>query len=102
MLREDELSPRERVLAYVRDLALGEITTYGRVARATGASPREVGWIMAGNADDTVPWWRVVAANGVISTFRRDPHLGARQLALLKSEGATVVSDRRVRLPDQV
>lgn len=86
-----------RVLAYVNDLAPGEVVTYGEVGRATGVGPREVGRILAGRGGEC-PWWRVVGSGGLLLTHRRDPAIGEEQASRLAAEGAELVSRFRVRL----
>ncbi|MBM3665941.1 MAG: MGMT family protein [Actinobacteria bacterium] len=70
-------SERERsVLARVRSVPEGYVTTYGAVSPG---SPRFAGAVLAHTAED-VPWQRVVRADGSLAQ-------GARQRALLEAEG---------------
>lgn len=90
---------RQRVLATVRLVPPGKVTTYGTVALLAGnpRAARQVGGILYGlrDADTDVPWQRVVNAQGGISTFKIGS--GELQVALLESEGVTVI-DRQVDL----
>lgn len=95
-----ELAPfRERVLAVVRRIPEGRVTTYGTVSLLAGhpRAARQVGGVLYGlRHDETdVPWHRVINAEGGISTFKVGS--GELQVALLESEGV-VVTDRKVDL----
>src|SRR5690606_33244191 len=72
-----------RVLAVIRDLQVGEVVSYSWVAREAGrpGAARAVGRILRDIADDGVPWWRVVRADGTV--VAPDP---ARQRRLLQTE----------------
>lgn len=81
-----------RILDVLMALGEGEITTYGDVA-ATAGYPRQarlVGRILA-TTDVEVPWWRVVAAGGILRASDID-----QQTKLLRSE-EVVVSGGKVR-----
>ena len=95
-----ELAPfRERVLAVVRQIPAGRVTTYGTVSLLAGhpRAARQVGGVLYGlrHGETDVPWHRVINAEGGISTFKVGS--GELQVALLESEGV-VVNDRRVDL----
>src|SRR5688572_11384376 len=83
----------EAVLAVIRGLSPGEISTYGEVAREAGypGAARAVGHLLAAGAD--VPWWRVVAGNG-----RLVPGNEAEHTRHLRAEGVEVQAGR-VRWP---
>lgn len=53
----------ERVLAVVEQVPPGRVTTYGAVADVVGSGPRRVGRVMS-LFGGSVPWWRVVRADG--------------------------------------
>ena len=72
----------------------GQVTSYGAVARATGATPRQVGGFLARSFAG--PWWRVVASDGRISTFRRAHEIGREQVRLLRAEGVAFLAEDRV------
>lgn len=77
-----------RVYQAVRQVPAGSITTYGDVA-ATLGSPRvarHVGWALSALRDESVPWHRVINAQGRISG-RGEVERADTQLALLESEG---------------
>ena len=57
---------RQRVWAALRRIPLGEVRTYGEIARAAGGSPRSVGGANAGNPIPIfIPCHRVVATGGI-------------------------------------
>ena len=92
-----------QVWEIVRQISVGKVSTYGRIAglimppsvekadayRAFGA--RWVGGAMAKSPND-VPWWRVVNAQGKISVRPNSAH----QRELLEAEG--VLFDERGRI----
>jgi methylated-DNA-protein-cysteine methyltransferase related protein len=78
---------RERVFEIVRRIPAGRVMTYGQLAEILGEgyTARTVGFVMHA-ADDTVPWQRVINAQGMCSTGRviLPPDLQQR---MLESEG---------------
>ena len=73
-----EASPRTaRVLARIRATPLGFVRTYGDVAPG---APRFAGALLAASDDATLPWHRIVRADGSLPK-------GERQRALLEAEG---------------
>lgn len=75
-----------RIHACVRRIPRGRLSTYGAIARAVGASgPRQVGYALyALEAGSTVPWHRVLNAQGRISL---PGQAGDRQQRRLAAEG---------------
>jgi methylated-DNA-protein-cysteine methyltransferase related protein len=88
MTREDirVLSRADRVLARVRDTPAGFVRAYGDVSPG---APRFAGTVLSGCDDPSVPWHRIVRADGSIAT-----HPPARQRALLEAEGVPFRGDR--------
>ena len=78
---------RERVYEIVRRIPPGRVMTYGQLAGflGEGYTPRTVGFVMH-NADDSVPWHRVINSQGACSTGRvlLPPD---KQQKLLEAEG---------------
>ena len=75
----------------VCDVPAGRVTTYGDVAAAIGSprAARQVGYALSAltaNRANTVPWHRVINAQGRIS-LRGDALRGSLQRAKLVSEG---------------
>jgi alkylated DNA nucleotide flippase Atl1 len=83
----------EEVLRRVRAIPPGFVRTYGDVSPG---APRFAGLVLHGLRDGTVPWHRVVRADGSLAK-------GARQRALLEAEGVPFrgerVDLRAARLP---
>lgn len=66
----------QRILARVRAIPLGFVRTYGD---CSPGAPRVAGAVLAACHDDSVPWHRVVRADGSLAK-------GERQRALLEAE----------------
>ncbi len=86
----------DAVLRRVRAIPEGFVRTYGDVSPG---APRYAGTVLRASDDPSLPWHRVVRADGSLAK-------GARQRALLHAEGVPFRGDRvdlRVaRLPDNV
>lgn len=87
-------SRADLVLDRVRSIPEGFVRTYGDLSPG---APRFAGTVLAGCDDPTVPWHRVVRADGSLAK-------GDRQRALLEAEGIPFrgarVDMRIVRLPE--
>ena len=79
---------RQRILASVRAIPPGFVTTYGDI---WPAAPRLAGRVLATLEDPGTPWWRVVRSDGSLA-------VGARQRALLEAEGVPFRPGRRARV----
>jgi methylated-DNA-protein-cysteine methyltransferase-like protein len=92
-LREQRIAA---IVAVVRAVPRGRVTTYGAVATRAGL-PRQarlVGKVLAGlPANSGVPWHRVVAAGGRIA-FPAGSPARERQLTRLRREGVDVARGR--------
>jgi methylated-DNA-protein-cysteine methyltransferase related protein len=78
-------SPREQaVLGRVRAIPAGRVTTYGDVSPG---APRFAGAVLSACDDPSVPWQRIVRADGSLPK-------GARQRALLEAEGVPLRGER--------
>jgi O-6-methylguanine DNA methyltransferase len=90
-----DTSFQRRVLAVVRRVPVGRVTTYGAVARLAGKprAARAVGNIMRDADAPGLPYHRVIAAGGAIGGYGGDTAL---KRSLLVAEGLSV-SGRRVR-----
>ena len=82
------------MLARVRAVPAGFVRTYGD---CSPGAPRFAGAVLAACSDPTVPWHRIVRADGSLAR-------GPRQRALLEAEGVPFrgerVDLRAVRLPE--
>jgi methylated-DNA-protein-cysteine methyltransferase-like protein len=83
----DDANYRERVYEIVRRIPAGRVMTYGQLAvlLGEGYTARTVGYVMH-SADESVPWQRVINAQGACSTGRvvLPPDLQQR---MLEAEG---------------
>jgi methylated-DNA-protein-cysteine methyltransferase-like protein len=82
------LTAAERILARIRAIPPGFVRAYGDVSPG---APRHAGAVLHACEDPTVPWHRVVRADGSLAK-------GARQRALLEDEGVPFHPTR----PDRV
>jgi methylated-DNA-protein-cysteine methyltransferase-like protein len=95
---------RERVLAVVAAVPEGRVTTYGAIGRHLGRSARQVAFVLASFTDEesrTLPWFRIVAAKGVVSTIKLGA-VGRRQVARLRAEGVSVTPRNKVEEFDAI
>jgi alkylated DNA nucleotide flippase Atl1 len=88
-------SPRaQRILARARAIPPGFVRTYGDLSPG---APRFAGTVLSASHDESVPWHRVVRADGSLAR-------GDRQRKLLEAEGIPFrgerVDMRAARLPD--
>jgi len=81
----------EDVLAQVRRIPKGRVSTYGAVAAASGhaGAARQVVWAL--RTGQGVPWHRVVGAGGRI---RLTGESGLEQRLRLRTEGVVIAGDR--------
>ena len=94
-------SAYERIYAVVRRVPRGRVTTYGAVARLAGlpGRARQVGYALAALRDgSSVPWHRVVNAQGRLSLARDGSPSGITQRLRLAREGVRVDAGDRVSL----
>jgi len=84
------VSSYPRIYAVVRRIPRGRVATYGQIAVLAGVpgQARLVGYALNAVPDSsTVPWHRVINAQGRISTRRSEPGGGITQRMLLEREG---------------
>jgi methylated-DNA-protein-cysteine methyltransferase-like protein len=88
------MTPADRILDRIRAIPPGFVRAYGDVSPG---APRQAGQVLANCHDPTVPWFRVVRADGSLTQ-------GKRQRTLLEAEGVPFRGDRVdmavARLPD--
>jgi methylated-DNA-protein-cysteine methyltransferase-like protein len=90
---------KSRVLAVVAAIPEGRVTTYGTIARHLRLTPRQVAFILARltvEESQRLPWFRVVAAKGVISSTKLGS-VGRKQIERLRAEGIAVTPRNKVR-----
>jgi methylated-DNA-protein-cysteine methyltransferase-like protein len=84
----------QRVLARIRAIPEGFVRSYGDVSPG---APRFAGTVLSWCDDPSLPWWRVVRADGTLAK-------GARQRARLEAEGIPFAGERvdmrAARLPE--
>jgi alkylated DNA nucleotide flippase Atl1 len=87
-------SRADTVLERARAIPAGFVRTYGDLSPG---APRFAGTVLSGEPGDSVPWHRVVRADGTLAK-------GERQRKLLEAEGVPFrgerVDMRAARLPD--
>ena len=74
----------EAVLARIRAIPEGFVRSYGDLSPG---APRYTGTVLSACDDPSVPWWRVVHADGSLAK-------GDRQRAHLEAEGVPFAGDR--------
>lgn len=78
------MSREQRVLAHVRAIPPGFVRTYGDLSPE---APRFAGAVLARCSDPSLPWHRVVRADGTLAK-------GDRQRRLLDAEGTPFRGER--------
>ena len=89
---------KSRVLSVVAAIPKGRVTTYGTIARHLQVTARQVAFVLATLTDDEskrLPWFRVVAAHGVISSTKLGA-VGRKQIERLRAEGVTVTPRNKI------
>jgi methylated-DNA-protein-cysteine methyltransferase-like protein len=96
-----ETSSYERIYRAVRKVPRGKVTTYGAIARMAGL-PRQarlVGYALSALHDgSSLPWHRVINAQGRLSLERAGRASGVTQRLRLEREGVKVDAAGRVSL----
>jgi O-6-methylguanine DNA methyltransferase len=84
-----------RVIAILRQIPPGRVTTYGDIAALAGhpGAARAVGTIMRLAKEPHLPYHRVIAAGGRVGGYGANPHL---KPALLRAEGHVIRGKRLV------
>lgn len=91
---------KTKVFEIVKKIPQGKVAYYGQVAGLVGIPPLVVGWILSGmnvSEYDLIPWQRVVAKNGYISTLKLGEK-GLLQQQLLISEGYDLINGDTVNM----
>ena len=95
-----QTSPYQRIYAVVRRIPRGRVASYGQIAKLAGlpGRARQVGYAMfALSKGTTVPWQRVINAQGRVSR-RRVPGAELTQRMLLEREGVRFSPSGRIEL----
>lgn len=88
-----------RILAAIRAVRTGQVTSYGAIARRAGLPGRArlVARLLGRNADPALPWHRILRSDGRIA-FPPGSEGFVEQARRLQAEGVEV-RNGRVRLP---
>lgn len=89
--RGGQSEAQQQILATIRQIPYGRVTTYGRVAERAGLPRRArlVATALRLADDPDLPWYRVMGAGGRI-VFPPDSAGYARQTESLRAEGVIV------------
>lgn len=96
-----ELSFKDSVIKFIKQIPYGRVTTYGTIATLAGSprSAREVGYILHSFAKKhNLPWQRVINRNGFISIRGGDINMKSLQKSLLQKEDVEVSEDFMIDL----
>lgn len=90
-----------RIYRTVQRIPTGKVATYGQIASLSGfvGQARLVGYALNSLQDDSVPWHRVINAQGRISG-RADPGGDKLQRAMLQAEGVRFDARGRIALEE--
>ncbi|MEP7066896.1 MAG: methylated-DNA--[protein]-cysteine S-methyltransferase [Gemmatimonadota bacterium] len=100
-MRKPLPSTRQRIYEQVRKVPRGKVATYGQIAELAGleGQARQVGYAMAAvPSSSTVPWHRVINAQGRVSMRAAGPGSTIIQQQLLEREGVVFDDGGRVSL----
>src|SRR5437879_4216882 len=92
------IQAKAQVLAVVAAIPEGRVTTYGAIGRHLDITARQVAFILArltAEESQTLPWFRIVAANGVVGSTKLGA-VGRRQIERLRAEGISVTARNKV------
>jgi alkylated DNA nucleotide flippase Atl1 len=88
-----------KVLNMVSMIPDKKVTNFGTIGKKLGISGQMVGWILSGmpesdwNKQDCIPWYRVVAKNGSISSLKLGLK-GEIQKQILLDQGYTILDEK--------
>lgn len=83
------------IFELVKKIPDGKVIYFGQIAKLVGTTPRVVGYVMSGmNKEEMneIPWYRVVAKNGFISSLKLGGK-GMLQKQILLDQGYGIVDD---------
>ena len=89
---------KSKVLAVVAAIPEGRVTTYGAIGQHLHGTARQVAFVLGRltvEESQRLPWFRVVAANGVVSSIKLGA-VGRRQIQRLRAEGIAVTLRNKV------
>jgi methylated-DNA-protein-cysteine methyltransferase related protein len=86
---------KKLVLEFVVQIPVDKVVSFGQIASNVGGTARVVGFVMSGltlTECEQVPWWRVVAKNGYISSLKLG-YKGQIQKEMLQNAGFEITED---------
>ena len=86
---------KQEVFEAVKQIPDGKVAYFGQIAGMVGSDARTVGWVLSGMSLDEyhlIPWYRVVAKNGFISSLKLGEK-GMLQKEMLLKEGYSIIDD---------
>lgn len=89
-------STKSQLFTLVKAIPKGKVAYFGQLAKVLGTTAKVVGWLLSGmkiEEWDQIPWYRVVAKSGYISSLKLGQK-GEIQKQMLISEGYNLNSDR--------
>lgn len=97
MVGVDQSDRYEELWESVRRVPPGRVASYGAIGRMLRhpTTGRIVGRMLAQTpSGEDVPWWRIVAASGMLPIGKLDPMLQRTQADLLSTEGVELKEGR--------
>jgi methylated-DNA-protein-cysteine methyltransferase-like protein len=85
-------------LAVVAAIPEGRVTTYGIIGQYLHVTARQVAFVLARLTDEEsegLPWFRVVAAKGIVSSTKLGA-VGRKQIERLSAEGISITARNKV------
>jgi methylated-DNA-protein-cysteine methyltransferase-like protein len=92
----EKMTIKQQVFEIVKKIPKGKVAYFGLIANKVGTTARVVGWILSGmskNEWNEIPWHRVVAKNGYISSLKLGEK-GLLQKQILLSENYEINDDK--------
>ncbi len=93
---------KEAVILYVKKIPKGKVVSYGQVAAVCGhpRAARQVGGILKSLdiSSVSIPWWRVINNQGVISIKGNWTATKELQRDLLKRDGIKIEKDFKINI----
>ncbi len=89
---------KSRVWAVVTAIPEGRVTTYGAIGKHLRVTARQVAFILArltAEESEQLPWFRVVAALGIVSSIKRAA-VGRKQMERLRAEGVVITRGNKI------
>jgi len=95
---------KARVLAVIASIPEGRVATYGAIGKHLRVTARQVAFVLARLTNEEsagIPWFRVVAAKGIVSSTKLGA-VGRRQIERLRAEGVSVTPRNKIEEFDSI